>query len=87
VPKIVGFFGRFSGKFLGRFWAVFRQLLCGFCVSDLATLVQINSQPPPQPAQEAVPRVSVSCEVSAPRDSVASQATVGSVDSASSFRQ
>jgi len=40
VPKIVGFLGGFPGNF----WAVFRQLLCGFCVSDLATLVSAPDQ-------------------------------------------
>jgi len=34
VPKIVGFLGGFPGNF----WGGFRQLLCWFCVSDLATL-------------------------------------------------
>jgi len=29
----------FLGGFPGNFWAVFRRLLCWFCVSDLATLL------------------------------------------------
>jgi len=43
VPKIVGFLGDFPGNF----WAVFRRLLCWFCVSDLATLGEIHWKYPP----------------------------------------